>query len=335
MSTFIIAEAGVNHNGDIEFAKKLIDVASEAGCDAVKFQTFNADNLVTKSAKKAQYQVENTGTDDSQYAMLKKLELSYNHHVQLIEHCKSKKVLFLSTPFDEKSADMLEELGVKLFKVPSGEITNKSYLKHIARKQKPIILSTGMSTLEEVREALEWIYEEGNRQVTLLHCTSNYPTDMKDVNLRAMLTLKESFNTKVGYSDHTLGIEVSTAAVALGAEVIEKHFTLDKEMEGPDHKASADPDEIKELVKAIRNLELALGDGTKKPSESEKDVATVARKSIVAKRDIKIGEIITNDMIDIKRPGNGIPPKNLGQVLGKKAVRNIPADRLIEYEDLG
>lgn len=333
MPTFIIAEAGVNHNGNIELAKSLIDIACEAGCDAIKFQTFKADNLVIKSAQKAEYQIKNTGNNDSQYDMLKKLELSYENHKELIKYCNSKNILFLSTPFDEESVDMLYDLGMKLFKIPSGEITNKPFLKYIAKKQKTIILSTGMSTLGEVEEALKWIYEEGNYQVTLLHCTSNYPAEISDVNLKAMLTLKDAFKVKVGYSDHTLGTEVSIAAVALGAEVIEKHFTLDKNMEGPDHKASLEPLELKKLVQAIRNIEIALGDGVKKPSRQELSTREVVRKSIVTCRSIEKGETITHEMLALKRPGTGLEAKYLEMILNKKATRNLPSDYILQIGD--
>ncbi|MBZ4644151.1 MAG: N-acetylneuraminate synthase [Deferribacteraceae bacterium] len=333
MPTFIIAEAGVNHNGNIELAKSLIDIACEAGCDAIKFQTFKADNLVIKSAQKAEYQIKNTGNNDSQYDMLKKLELSYENHKELIKYCNSKNILFLSTPFDEESVDMLYDLGIKLFKIPSGEITNKPFLKYIAKKQKTIILSTGMSTLGEVEEALKWIYEEGNYQVTLLHCTSNYPAEISDVNLKAMLTLKDAFKVKVGYSDHTLGTEVSIAAVALGAEVIEKHFTLDKNMEGPDHKASLEPLELKKLVQAIRNIEIALGDGVKKPSRQELSTREVVRKSIVTCRSIEKGETITHEMLALKRPGTGLEAKYLEMILNKKATRNLPSDYILQIGD--
>jgi sialic acid synthase SpsE len=265
--------------------------------------------------------------------MLKKLELSYENHKELIKYCNSKNILFLSTPFDEESVDMLYDLGIKLFKIPSGEITNKPFLKYIAKKQKTIILSTGMSTLGEVEEALKWIYEEGNYQVTLLHCTSNYPAEISDVNLKAMLTLKDAFKVKVGYSDHTLGTEVSIAAVALGAEVIEKHFTLDKNMEGPDHKASLEPLELKKLVQAIRNIEIALGDGVKKPSRQELSTREVVRKSIVTCRSIEKGETITHEMLALKRPGTGLEAKYLEMILNKKATRNLPSDYILQIGD--
>lgn len=334
MKSFIIAEAGVNHNGSIQNAKKLIDIAAECGCDAVKFQTFKTENLVIRHAKKAEYQIKNTNPNESQYDMLKKLELSKQAHVELIEYCLNKNILFLSTPFDIESADLLEELGITMFKIPSGEITNKPFLQYIAKKQKPIILSTGMSSLEEVKEALEWIYETGNRKITLLHCTSEYPTREQDVNLNAMITMKNVFNIDVGYSDHTIGIEVPIAAVALGATIIEKHFTLDKSMEGPDHKASLEPNDLREMVFLIRNVEKAMGKGVKMPTDFEKITRNVARKSIVSVTNIKKGEVIKRDMIDIKRPGNGIQPKYLTQVIGKRVNRDINEDEVIRNEDI-
>lgn len=331
---FIIAEAGVNHNGNIDTAKKLIDVAVDCGCDAVKFQTFKAEKLVTVNASKAEYQIANTGSDKSQLEMLKSLELSCEDHIELFEYCKHRRIMFLSTPFDEDSLELLESLGVAFFKIPSGEITNKPFLKSVARKQKPIILSTGMATLGEIEEALNWIYFEGNDNVTLLHCTSNYPTLINDVNLRVMLTLKEAFKVKVGYSDHTIGIEIAIAAAALGAEVIEKHFTLDKNMEGPDHKASLEPQDLLKMVASIRNIENAFGDGIKRVSSSELSTREVARKSIAAKSFIKKGIKINEDMLATKRPGTGIPPKYLEFVLGKTAARDICCDEIMEFFDI-
>lgn len=324
MKTFIIAEAGVNHNGNLQNAKKLIDVAVDAGCDAVKFQTFKAENLVTKEARKAEYQIKNTRKNESQYSMLQKLEIDRETHIELINYCKDKNILFLSTPFDEESADLLEKLDIAIFKIPSGEITNKPFLKYIAQKQRPIILSTGMATLGEVEEALDWIYEEGNKEVTLLHCTTDYPTAMEDVNLNAMLTMKSAFKVEVGYSDHTLGIEVPVAAVALGAKVVEKHFTLDKNMDGPDHKASLEPEELKSMVQYIRNTEVVLGDGIKKPKESEKINIYITRKYIVAKKDIRKGERIEAEMLQIKRTGKkGMEPKYINNIINKRAVKDI------------
>lgn len=334
MSCFIIAEAGVNHNGSIDVAKKLIDVAYEAGCDAVKFQTFKAENIVTRAAKKAEYQIANTDREESQYEMIKKLELGLEDHKKLIEYCNMKGIMFLSTPFDEESVEMLECLGVGIYKIPSGEITNKPLIKKIAKKIKPIILSTGMSLLEEIEEALAWIYEEGNVDVTLLHCTSNYPTRMDDVNLKAMITLREEFKVKVGYSDHTLGIEVAVAAVALGADVIEKHFTLDKSMDGPDHKASLSPEELENMTKSIRNIECALGDGIKTLRHSEILIRDVVRKSIVSKENIKKGEKLAKGNITLKRPGIGIKPKYLENIIGLRAKQDIAADEIIQMDML-
>lgn len=330
---FIIAEAGVNHNGDINIAKILIDTAVDAKCDAVKFQTFKADKLVTRIAKKADYQVTNTGNNESQYDMLKKLELNYESHKEIITYCKQKGIQFLSTPFDEESSDMLEELGMEIFKVPSGEINNKLFLKHIARKGKQIILSTGMSTLGEVEEALFWIYEENNYDVKLLHCTSNYPTAYNDVNLNAMLTLKQAFKVNVGYSDHTLGIEVPIAAAALGAQIIEKHFTLDVNLEGPDHKASLEPSQLKLMVQSIRNIETSLGDGVKKVQDNEVRVKEIARKSIVARCDIEKGETITLDKLAMKRPGTGLEPKYVEVLINKKAARDLEKDTILSFND--
>lgn len=331
---FIIAEAGVNHNGDIEIAKKLIDIASEAGVDAVKFQTFKAKRLVTKKAEKAKYQESNTKKDESQYDMLKKLELSFEDHIELLDYCSKKNILFLSTPFDLESVDLLEKVGIDLFKIGSGEITNMPLLKYISAKNKPIILSTGMSNLGEIQEAIDWIKEEGNEEIILLHCNTSYPTVYRDVNLKAMHTIKEAFKIPVGYSDHTIGIEVAIAAVAMGACVIEKHFTIDKKMDGPDHQASLEPHELKNMVKAIRNIEKALGSGIKKMTISEKENVNIARKSIVAKHPIKKNTIITEAMLDTKRPGTGIAPKYFYEVIGKKANIQIDADRIIKWEDL-
>lgn len=328
---FIIAEAGVNHNGDINIAKKLVDKAKEAGVDAIKFQTFKADNLVTKQAPKAEYQKQATG-DGSQFEMLKKLELSLEDHIALKKYCEEKGIMFISTPFDFESVDLLEKIDVPLYKVSSGDLTNLPLLNYIANKNKPIILSTGMSNLGEVEEAVETIFQTGNDRLVLLHCTSNYPTAYKDVNLRAMLTMKEAFKLPVGYSDHTIGIEVPIAAVALGAKVIEKHFTLDRNMAGPDHKASLEPDELKILVKSIRNIETAMGDGIKRCNKSEEKSKFVSRKSIVAKHDIKKGQVITQDLIVYKRPASGLPPKFVKYILGKKARAEIRKDEVIDFE---
>ncbi|HIP14922.1 MAG TPA: N-acetylneuraminate synthase [Sulfurimonas autotrophica] len=329
---FIIAEAGVNHNGSIELAKQLIDVASNAGADAVKFQTFQAEKLVSKNAKKATYQQENmSDNDDSQLNMLKKLELDIDTHNELIEYCSSKNIMFLSTPFDLESVALLDSLGLEIFKIPSGEITNLPYLRKIAKLGKKIILSTGMATLGEVEDALDILTCNGTpkENITLLHANTMYPTPMEDVNLQAMVTIGRAFGVAYGYSDHTLGIEVPTAAVALGASVIEKHFTLDKTMQGPDHKASLEPNELKAMVQAIRNIEKAMGDGIKKPSKSETPNIKVARKSIVANRNIKKGEILTEEHLAIKRPGNGISPMRWDAVVGSVASRDYEVDELI------
>lgn len=327
---FIIAEAGVNHNGDIRLAKKLIDAAKSAGADAVKFQTFKAESVVSKLAQKAEYQKQTTGVDESQLEMVKKLELSFCDFKELKKYCEEKEILFLSTPFDFDSIDFLESLEMPIYKVPSGEITNLPYLIKIARIGKSVIMSTGMSDLDEVGLALEVLRDNGAGSITLLHCNTQYPTPFEDANLKAMLTLKERFGVAVGYSDHTLGIEAPIAAVALGATVIEKHFTLDKNMEGPDHKASLDPQELKAMVTSIRNIEVALGDGIKRPSKSETPNKEVARKSIVARRNIVKGEIFTEDNLTVKRPGNGISPMKWFEVLGKKATRDFCEDELIE-----
>ncbi len=327
---FIIAEAGVNHNGSIELAKKLIDKASEAGADAVKFQSFKAEKLLTKNAQKAQYQEMTTGNEENQFEMIKRLELGYKKHEELINYCKSKNIMFLSSPFDLESIDLLNNLGLEIFKIPSGEITNLPYLRKIGSLKKNVILSTGMSTLGDIEKALEILRESGTTDITVLHCNTEYPTPMKDVNLNAMNTIKESFKVEVGYSDHTLGIEVPIAAVALGATVIEKHFTLDKTMEGPDHKASLEPEELKDMVRCIRNIEKALGDGVKRLTESESKNINIARKSIVAGRYIKKGEVLTEENLEIKRPGNGISPIRWNEVIGKVANRDYEEDEMIK-----
>ncbi|HIP54836.1 MAG TPA: N-acetylneuraminate synthase [Sulfurimonas autotrophica] len=329
---FIIAEAGVNHNGSIELAKQLIDVAVEARADAVKFQTFQAEKLVSKNAKKATYQKENIGdNDDSQLNMLKKLELDIDTHNELIEYCSSKNIMFLSTPFDLESVALLDSLGLEIFKIPSGEITNLPYLRKIAKLGKKIILSTGMATLGEVEDALAILTCNGTpkENITLLHANTMYPTPMEDVNLQAMVTIGRAFGVAYGYSDHTLGIEVPTAAVALGASVIEKHFTLDKTMQGPDHKASLEPNELKAMVQAIRNIEKAMGDGIKKPSKSETPNIKVARKSIVAARVIKKGEVFSEENLTVKRPADGINPMRWDEVVGSVASKDYEIDELI------
>lgn len=327
---FIIAEAGVNHNGDINLARQLIDVAYEAGVDAIKFQTFKAEKLVSKTAKKAEYQEKTTGTEETQFEMIKKLELDMSTHEELIAYCKAKGIMFLSTPFDLESIEMLNVLGIEVFKIPSGEITNLPYLKKIAQLDKQMILSTGMATLGEIEDCLQVIRTYSNREPIVLHCNTEYPTPMEDVNLSAMLTIKEAFKCEVGYSDHTSGIEIPIAAVAMGAKVIEKHITLDKNMEGPDHKASLEPHELKNMVQAIRNIEMALGSGIKHPSKSEIKNKEVARKSIVAACDIKVGELFSEDNLTIKRPGNGISPMRWEDVIGKIAKRDFNEDELVE-----
>ncbi|QAT40526.1 N-acetylneuraminate synthase [Clostridium sp. JN-9] len=325
---FIIAEAGVNHNGDIYTAKKLIDAALEAGADAIKFQSFKAESLVTKDAPKAQYQKKNTGSG-SQYEMLKKLELSFDDHIILKKYCEEKRIMFISTPFDFRSVDLLEKLEIPIYKISSGDLTNIPFLKYIAKLNKPMIVSTGMANLGEVEMAVEAIRNIGNNEITLLHCTSNYPANYDDVNLNAMITMKNDFKLPVGYSDHTLGIEVPIAAAAMGASIIEKHFTLDKNMEGPDHKASLNPPEFKKMVSSIRNIEKALGDGIKKCNKSEEDAKRIARKSIVAGRNIAKGEVLSYENVSFKRPGTGVSPKFADKIIGKKAVCDIGIDELI------
>ena len=327
----IIGEAGVNHNGSMEMAKQLIDTAAVVGVDYVKFQTFKAEKLVTKDAKQAEYQQRNAA-DDSQYAMLKKLELSEAQHEELIAYCKEKGVKFLSTAFDMESVEYLHSLHLGLWKIPSGEITNFPYLKAIAQYGEPVILSTGMCEMEDVQNAVDVLCKHGMKkeQITVLHCNTEYPTPMQDVNLKAMLQLRDEFGIKVGYSDHTKGIEVPIAAVALGAEVIEKHFTLDRTLPGPDHKASLEPNELTAMVKAIRNIEQALGDGHKYVSASEAKNMAIARKSIVAAAEIKKGELLTEDNLTTKRPGSGISPMRWEEVIGTKAIRDFAEDELIE-----
>lgn len=331
--TVIIAEAGVNHNGNLEQAKKLIDVAAEAGVDFVKFQTFKADKIVTKKAGRADYQNTNTGNKDSQYDMIKKLELSEADHHHLVSYCKSKRIKFLSTGFDLESLEFLNDLNIELFKIPSGEITNLPYLKKIASFKKPVVMSTGMADLKEVNDAFQVLIKEGLKKenITIVHCNTEYPTPMEDVNIKAMNTMGQEFNVKVGYSDHTLGIEVPIAAVALGATVIEKHFTLDRNLPGPDHRASLEPGELKAMVLAIRNIEAAIsGSGKKEPSSSEEKNKTVARKSIIAGKDIMEGEEFTEENLAIKRPGTGISPMQWEKIIGRKAGKNFKTDDLIE-----
>ena len=331
MSVFIIAEAGVNHNGSIELAYQLIDTAVESGVDAVKFQTFKAENLVSKNAQKAEYQKQTTDSTESQFDMIKKLELNVEMHKSLIAHCKEKDIMFLSSPFDHASIDLLSELELQIFKIPSGEITNLPYLRHIGTLNKQVILSTGMANMKEIESALAILIDAGTKKenITVLHANTMYPTPMEDVNLNAMKTIQEELGVSIGYSDHTLGIEVDIAAVVLGATVIEKHFTLDKTMKGPDHKASLEPGELKAMVSAIRNIEEALGDGIKQPSRSEQPNITVARKSIVASKEIKKGEIFTENNITIKRPGTGMTPMMWDSILGEVAKQNYQLDELL------
>jgi N,N'-diacetyllegionaminate synthase len=328
--TLIIAEAGVNHNGDINLAKRMIDVAAEAGVDYVKFQTFKAENLVQRKAKKASYQIDNTDNVGSQFSMLKKLEISNSAHEELIKYCKLKNVKFLSTAFDFESMDFLKN-KLDFYKIPSGEITNLPYLEKVAKLGLSVVMSTGMANMQEVRDAFDILVKNGLKKddITILHCNTEYPTPMEDVNLTAMLSIKKELDVKIGYSDHTLGIEVPIAAVAMGAKVIEKHFTLDRKMKGPDHKASLEPDELKAMVTGIRNIELALGDGIKKPSKSEQKNILIARKSIVAIQDIKKGDIFTEQNISVKRPGNGISAMKWYDVLGRNADKNYKEDELI------
>jgi len=331
--TFIIAEAGVNHNGKLELAYKLIDAAKEAGADAVKFQTFTADNSVTKSAKKAGYQNKTTDKKETQYEMIKKLELNEQQHKELISYCGSKNIQFLSSPFDFASIELLNKLGLNTYKIPSGEIINLPYLRKIGKLNKNVIMSTGMATLGEIEEALSVLINSGTKRkkITVLHCNTEYPTPIEDVNLKVMLTIESAFpGIKVGYSDHTLGIEVPIAAVAMGASIIEKHFTLNKNMEGPDHRASLEPEELKAMVRAIRNIEKALGNGIKKPSPSELKNKPIVRKSIVAAKNIKKGEVFTEENITVKRPGSGISPMHWDEVSGRIAKRDFSADELIE-----
>ncbi len=324
--TCIIAEIGCNHNGSFETALKLIDKAVEAGVDYVKFQTFKADALISRYAPKAEYQKKTTDASESQLDMTRKLEMPYEKHQALIDYCKTKNVGILSAPFDNESIDFLEKLGLKTFKIPSGEITNLPYLRKINSYKKNVILSTGMSTLKEIEWALNILKD---CRVSLLHCTTEYPCPYEGVNLRAIETLKNEFHLPTGYSDHTKGIEVAIAAVALGAEIIEKHFTLDKNMPGPDHKASLEPDELKAMVEAIRHVDVSLGNGRKEPAECEKKNMIVARKSLVAKRNIKKGEIFTPDNLTTKRPGNGISPMRWDEFIGTPASQDYNEDELI------
>ena len=329
MSVYIIAEAGVNHNGDINLAYQLVDAAKAAGVDCIKFQTFKSENLVSHTAQKAEYQKAATG-DSSQQDMLKQLELSFGEFVCLKEYCDRKGICFLSTPFDFESIEFLNSIEMPFWKIPSGEVTNYPYLVALAKTGKPVVMSTGMCEMQEIEDAIAVLRENGASDIKLLHCNTEYPTPYEDVNLKAMKTLRDAFGVEVGYSDHTKGIEVPIAAVAMGATVIEKHFTLDRNMEGPDHKASLEPQELKQMVESIRHIEAALGSGDKKPSPSEKKNMAVARKSIVAAARIKAGDILTEENITVKRPGNGICPMRWKEVLGTRAVRDFEEDELIE-----
>jgi len=329
MKVFIIAEAGVNHNGSVELAKKMIDEAKAAGADCIKFQTFVSDSLVSKTAQKAEYQKQQTDANESQRDMLKKLELSFAEFYELNDYCKRKEIEFFSTAFDFESIDLLSSFNMKRWKIPSGEITNLPYIIKIAEFGKPVILSTGMSTVEEISAAFDVLLKNGAGEITLLHCTTEYPVPYSHVNLLAMNTIKDKFGVPVGYSDHTNGIEVAIAATAMGAAIIEKHFTLDKNMQGPDHKSSLEPNELKAMVSAIRNVEAALGSGEKKPTEEEKKTIEIARKSITARSRISKGEYFTEENLTVKRPGNGISPMKWFEVIGKKATRDYNEDDLI------
>lgn len=334
MSVFIIAEAGVNHNGDINLAKKLVDMAVECGADAIKFQTFKAEESTGIFAEKASYQKENNPINESQFAMIKKLELPFKAFKEIQNYCNERGILFISTPDGIESLNYLVSLEVPLIKVGSTEVTNHRFLRQIGETFKPIILSTGMSDLGEIEKALKIIYSTGNNDVELMHCITDYPTNIKDLNLRAMVTMKNAFNVNVGLSDHTLGFEGAIAAVALGARHIEKHITLDRSMEGPDHKASMPPVEFKKYVEYIRNTELLLGDGVKKPTVRELEIIKDARRSIVAAQDLKKGTIITDDMIEFKRPGYGIQPDMSYILIGRSIKRDLKKDEVIEWKDI-
>lgn len=331
MKVFIIAEAGVNHNGSMDIAKKLIDVASLSGADAIKFQTFKTENLLTETAPKAEYQKNNTDKTETQFDMIKKLELDLNAHKELISYCKEKNLIFLSSPFDHESVDLLNNLGLKIFKIPSSEITNLPYLRQIGKLKKKVILSTGMAYISEIEQALRVLMYEGTKKenIILLHANTMYPTPIEDVNLNAMVTIGKTFNIDYGYSDHTIGFEVDIAAVAMGASCIEKHFTLDKDMRGPDHKSSLEPEELKAMVTSIRNIEVALGSSIKEPSNSEKPNIQVTRKSIVARTKIKKGDVFSINNLSVKRPGNGINPMRWDEIIGEKAKKDYNKDELI------
>jgi N,N'-diacetyllegionaminate synthase len=328
----VIAEAGVNHNGDLDLAKRLIEIAATAGADYVKFQTFNADRIVTRDASKAEYQNRTTDSLESQFNMLKKLELTPEMHVDLIAHCAKKSIKFLSTGFDIESVEMLVNLGQRLIKVPSGEITNYPYLRYVGSLQLPIILSTGMSTLREIGEALDVLESSGSARsaITILHCTTEYPAPISEVNLRAIETIRTTFKVAVGYSDHTEGIDVSIGAVALGATVIEKHFTTSRSLPGPDHRASLEPSELAALISALRKMEVALGDGVKAPTASELGNIQIARRSIVARTSIRLGEFFSESNLTTKRPGSGISPMQWNKLIGQRSLRDYLPDELID-----
>ena len=327
---FIIAEAGVNHNGSFELAKQLVDKAVWAGADCIKFQTFKSENLVSPNAQKAEYQEKTTDSKESQFNMLKKLELKKEHFILLRDYCQQKGILFLSTPFDLESIDFLASIGMKTWKIPSGEITNYPFLRKIGQRKESVIMSTGMCTMEEVHSAVDVLNQFGTTDITLLHCTTEYPAPYDSVNLSAMVSLQKEFGYRIGYSDHTKGIEIPIAAVAMGATVIEKHFTLNCNMMGPDHKASLEPNELKEMIQAIRNVEKAYGDGVKRPSEVEKKNIAIARKSIFAKTDIKRGEVFSENNITAKRPGNGLSPMEWNEIIGQKAIKDFMIDEMIK-----
>jgi N-acetylneuraminate synthase len=331
---FVVAEAGVNHNGDLSLAKELIDVAAASGVDAVKFQTLNAARYISRFAPKADYQLVTTDQQETQLSMVQQYELNKDQHLQLMEHCAKAGVIFFSTPFEESAVDLLEDIGTDVYKIPSGEITNLPFLTYVGRKRKPIILSTGMSALSEVETAVRTIQAESNAGIILLHCVSNYPSAPSDSNLLAMSTMEAALKLPVGYSDHTPGVEVSVAAVALGACVIEKHYTLDREMVGPDHKASLVPMELRNLVDSIRNVEQSLGDGVKRAMASEANTRSVARKSLVAAGDLRSGTALSKDHLVAKRPGTGISPAELRYVLGRKITRDLVEDEILGWDDL-
>lgn len=333
---FIIAEAGVNHNGSIKLAKELVEIAKVAGANAVKFQTFKAENVVTKTAQKASYQIKSNSDNESQFDMIKKLELSEDEHKELFNYCKLLNIEFMSTPFDMGSIDFLSNLGIKKIKIPSGEITNLPYLIKIAKLGLPTIMSTGMSNIDEIEASLNILLEYGlpKNKITILHCNTQYPTPFEDVNLNAMKTIKDTFNVNVGYSDHTLGSEVSISAVAMGASIIEKHFTISKNMKGPDHLASMEPSELMTMVRAIRNIELALGSNSKELTTSETENLQIARRSLHISKNMKKGEVIKEYDLSVKRPGNGISPMFLYKVIGKKLTNDVEEEHLLTWEDL-